>query len=263
MEIILLILAGVVIYYLYITLQDYLKNPISVESNKKNTLQDEYDISKDPYVQEGPLGKIKKTEYGVMISILSRIFLGKEKLSRAKEELISDLIEDMSELMSNSNAKEDLKNLFFEEQTRELEELYKDYVNMTYGEYKKRLKFIEFLFLIACIDGKLEESYKENIIDMAAILELENEDFNKVYDAFENFKDMDFDKSKALEIFEFNEGEFNLEELDKKFNQLIKENHQKILDVKNLNKPIIENFEKLREITIAYDLLNPISDKNY
>ncbi|PAF50809.1 TerB family tellurite resistance protein [Helicobacter sp. 13S00477-4] len=256
MEIVLLILAGVVVYYLYITLQEYLKNPIAVESKKNiKPVVEEYDLSKDPYVQISPLDKLKKTEFGLMTMIISKINV--DKKTSLQNTLIEGLFEDMQVQMQGvENAKESLFEIYKQQDDSDLEGLCKGLLQATYGEYKKRLKFIEFLFGFAYGDGKLESEEKENIIDIAAFLELSNEDFNKIYDDFEaqNAKEIKISYDEALGLFDL-QGEFKEEDLDLKFKNLIIECKQNIFDVKNLNKSFVLCFEKMREIDFAYQIL--------
>ena len=65
-------------------------------------------------------------------------------------------------------------------------DLSKDLLNITYGEYKKRLKIIEFFTMILYIDGQLNESKNEFLLDIASSLELDNSDFNAIYESFES-----------------------------------------------------------------------------
>ncbi|PAF48699.1 hypothetical protein BKH41_05375 [Helicobacter sp. 12S02232-10] len=258
MDIILLILAGVVVYYLYVTLQEYLKNPISVQSKDLRSETQEYDLSQDPYIQMNPFDKIRKTEFGIMVAIISKT-LNQDNQSMMREILINATFKDMGLQMSGvENAAENLKEIYNSKDLDSLERLCKDFLQVTYGEYKKRLKFVEFLFALAYADGKLNEEEKENIIDVAAFLELSNEDFNKIYDDFDaqNGLEITMDRSKALEIFGMQE-DFSQQELEEKFKDLVLSAKQNILDVKNLNKSFAtESFKKLCEIRFAYNLLS-------
>ncbi|PAF41459.1 TerB family tellurite resistance protein [Helicobacter sp. 11S03491-1] len=258
MEIVLLILAGVVVYYLYITLQEYLKNPISSGTRDTNTHSTpEYDLSQDPYILADPLEKIKKTEFGIMVSIMAKV-VSKNK-SLMKEVLIDEMFENMKNKINGiENAKEKLREVFGDKDSRTLEQLCKDFLQVTYGEYKKRLKFVEFLLSIAYAEGELDVQEKENIIDVAAFLELDNEGFNKIYDDFEiEFQtSIEMERTKALEILGLQE-DFTQEMLDKNFEEAIRNSNQNILDPKYLNKSFASMaYRRLHQIQFAYDKLH-------
>ena len=77
MEIVLLLIAGVVIYFLYNTLQDYLKNPL--HQNPQNTFgfgnADNTPINFDnPYqVEDTWESKIKSNEFSILAAIIARV----------------------------------------------------------------------------------------------------------------------------------------------------------------------------------------------
>ncbi|PAF42488.1 TerB family tellurite resistance protein [Helicobacter sp. 11S02596-1] len=264
MDIVLLILAGVVVYYLYITLQEYLKNPISVQFRDTKPEMEEYDLSQDPYVQTSPLDKIKKTEFGILTAIIAKT-LKSTKEPTIRRLMVEGMFEDMaSQMQGVENPIESLRMIGDDENLGDLDQLCKDFLALSYGEYKKRLKLVEFLFALAYVGGKLDGDEKENIIDVAAFLELGNEDFNRIYDAFEaqNETKIQMDRPKALEIFGLGE-DFSSQDLEGKFKDLVLGAKQNIFDIKNLNKSFVtQSFEKLREIELAYELLCVQNDLN-
>ncbi|PAF48162.1 hypothetical protein BKH46_02320 [Helicobacter sp. 12S02634-8] len=266
MEIILLILAGVVVYYLYITLQEYLKNPITPQSRDTNIKIEEYDISQDPYVQANPLDKIKKSEFGIMAAIVSKITpskgansIAQTPIQTAQAAMIDGLFASMRAYANGANSMiSDLKEIYASSENTDLEQLCKDLLQATYGEYKKRLKFVEFLFALCYISGTLSDTDKENIIDVAAFLELSNEDFNKIYDDFsiQNQAEIAMDNSLAHKILGVQEGALP-EVVLEKFQTLIAERELNILDTKNLNKSLATGiFIDLRQLTLAFEFLS-------
>ncbi|PAF53125.1 hypothetical protein BKH42_07485, partial [Helicobacter sp. 13S00482-2] len=212
MEIILLILAGAVVYYLYITLQEYLKNPItplSKDSNSKPTKFEDYDLSLDPYVNIDPLIKLRKTEQGLFVALVGR-FLNSSKTFGDLEEnfpkkaLIDSLLGIMSENISGFEDPKNSLNEILKSPNEDSQTLCKMFLQATYGEYKKSLKLVEFLFVLAYVDEKLDEEEKDNIIDIAAFLDLNNDDFNQIYDDFEkeNLLEINIDHTDALNLLD-------------------------------------------------------------
>lgn len=60
MSILLLILAGVVVYYLYITLQEYLKNPTTIKPPTKEPSPTPYPLDSSPLYRANPGAKAAK-----------------------------------------------------------------------------------------------------------------------------------------------------------------------------------------------------------
>lgn len=268
MEIVLLILAGAVVYYLYITLQEYLKNPItplSKDSNISTAKIEEYDLSLDPYVNADPLDKLKKTESGLMVAITNRFLFFSKGLhslenNPTKKALIDGFIEGLSKQLAGAfeDPKKSLQEIFrLTDTTEDLQNLCKMFLQSTYGEYKKSLKLIEFLFALAYSDRELDENEKENIIDIAAFLELNNDDFNQIYDDFlaQNEIAINMTHQEALNLLAIEEP-FEKDVLQDKFELLIKEKIQSVLDVKNISKSFAKTtFPKIQEIQSAYNFL--------
>ncbi len=255
MEILLLIIAGVVLYYLYNGFQDYMKNPYKIENNQQ--YKSEYNIDDTPYVPDSPKDRIKKTEFGVLAAMLQCVASADGNICKLEQELIKDMLDDIAnELSSHNNARELLQDIF-DNNTDNLDDLAQRFCELTKGEYKRRLKVVEFLFALAYADGTLDESEREKIIDVAAIFELNNDDFNKLYDDFENeySNSVDIDKKKALEILGLDES-YTKEDLENAYSNKIRENKQNVLLNKNLNKNFNDVSTKiLRDIDSAYKVL--------
>lgn len=258
MEIVLLIIAGVVLYFLYNSFQDYMKNPYNKNEQVENeSFKAEYNIQNTPYKIQTTDEKIAKTEFGILAKILHCLSSADGKICELEQEMIKNMLDDIAlELSDYPSARKDLQKIF-DENKENIDVLAQNFANETKGEYKKRLKVIEFLFALAYADGTLSDNEREMIIDCAALFELDNDDFNKLYDEFEMMykNDVEMDKARALEILEL-DSNYNREQLEQNYKQKIKEKKQNILLNKNLNKNFMDNSAKfLREIDAAYEIL--------
>ena len=255
MEILLLIIAGAVLYYLYNGFQDYMKNPYKIED--KEQYKKEYNIDDTPYVPETTRDRIQKTEYGILTMILKCIASVDGKICKLEQELLKNMLDDIAnELSDYKDARLVLQDIF-DNSNEDLDDLASKFSSLTKGEYKRRLKVIEFLFAIAYADGHLDDSEREKIIDVAAIFELNNDDFNKLYDDFENeySHNIEISKEKALEILGLDEN-YTKNDLENAYSDKIKENKQNVLLNKNLNKNFNDTSTKiLRDIDGAYKIL--------
>ena len=278
MEIVLLIIAGIVLYLLYNSFQDYMKDPYkpdfknnnsnNMKSNHHgrghhgghhggNSYEDEYDISNSPYLELSMEDKIKKGEYGVIVRILKNIASSDGNVCNLEKELINNILDDIAfEMKDIEDSRAILQNIF-DNSDDDMDELAQKFCELSKGEYKKRVKVVEFLFALAYADGKLDEVEREKIIDVAAIFELHNDDFNKIYDDFESLYSTtsNIDKQKALELLELSP-DYSSENLEVAYKNKIKENNQNILLNKNLDKNFQEHSsKKLKDIDEAYKVL--------
>ncbi|WP_104697810.1 MULTISPECIES: TerB family tellurite resistance protein [unclassified Helicobacter] len=202
MDFLILLLAGIVVYYLYNVLQDYLKNPLNQEEYLKGragSIKDEIpqdEIKQDPYenieVKSEETKEVVKqgfgnTELGVMLEILKRM-PNKEKISVAFDIVIKNLINQYFFVYPNlEKDKQEALNFFNETiSNRELKELVAEFFQYSYAEYKKRLRFVDFLLMIAYLDGEFEDKEREYIKSIVSGLELKKEDVDLLYELYEN-----------------------------------------------------------------------------
>ena len=258
MEVLLLVIAGIVLYMLYTSFSDYMKNPYKLPSQDIEGYKSEYKPQDNPYIQLTDEDRIKKTEFGILAQILALIAQSDGKVCALERELLNDLFDDMAKELNEykdyNDARGSLQKIFDEVGANaDLDALANAFVEATKGEYKKRVKVVEFLFALAYSDGVLDENEKEKIIDVAAIFELNNDDFNKIYDDFEQkySANVVVSKDKALELLGLSDG-FTLEELESAYQSAIKSKKQNIF--KNLNKSFDNDI--LREIDEAYKVLS-------
>ncbi len=259
MEILLLVVAGIVLYMLYNSFSDYMKNPYKLPSEDfGDSFKREYKPEDNPYIELTDEDRIKKGEFGILAQILAHIAQSDGKVCDLEHELISEMLNDMAVELNQYNDYKDARGSLqsiFDEATKEsdLDNLANAFVEATKGEYKKRVKVVEFLLAVAYADGELSEAEREKIIDVAAIFELNNDDFNRIYDEFEAkySKGVEITQDKAMALLELEAG-FTRKELENAYHKAIKDKKQNIF--KSLNKPF--DSESLREIDSAYKVLS-------
>lgn len=234
MEIVLLIIAGAIVYYLYVSLQEYLKNPLNSRAQDLNTRQDGMEeLQEEPQI-ESLQDRYLSTELGAMQAVILAI-------PDCKKEYLVVLARCMGQWYRSHYVGFDYKpqeeELLEKGAKADCEKL----LSATYAEYKKRLNFIALMLVIMYLDGKLESEEREFLIDVAANLSLENEDFNALYDEFEaGFKEVGVDSAQS-DVLQEKE---TLEE-EKKMDQIFQENLIDIFDYKNTNKNFLESALKL------------------
>lgn len=247
MEFVLLIVAGCVVYYLYITFQEYLKNPlvkkpadpkdaeiIDVEALPAQSVDDVKDFAR------GKMAEFAESELGVMLEIMHEL-PNRTALGRIYDVANQKLIDDFYSLMhvtkiiektDAENFVTDLKNVASD--PKNVLNLSKNLLNITYGEYKKRLKIVEFFLALLYADGDLTPQKNEFLLDIASSLALDNADFNALYADFEeNFKN--FTPDPKIDVSD----------------EKIRENLLNIFDLKTHAVSLKSYAQNLRQICVA------------
>lgn len=263
MELILALIAVVVVYFLYHTLKEYLKNPLHSNQQPINPYQTKQTtiIFDNPYTQIKEQDKANNSEFGVLASILGHLIAVNSKNCDLEKALLQELLSDMSAESKNPKLSVDelleIANKQNGADSSELDRLCTRYVELTKGEYKKRLKIVEYLFMLGYADGKLDSVEQDCIVDVAAFFELSNEDFNTLFTQFEQeyADEKNISLEKAKEIFGIS-GEIDSissEELANIYRKLLKEAKQNIFDNKNINKSFYDvSLPKIHDIDLAY-----------
>ncbi|GAA8062050.1 TerB family tellurite resistance protein [Helicobacter pylori] len=256
MEIILLIVAAVVLFYFYNTLKEYLKNPLNPK-----TKTEEYDLKNDPYllVQSSPLDKFKQTQIGVYMRLLKFLDIQKNALDNALRTLFINELEQPLNSEQQNLAKELLSEPV--DKKENFESLCQEIADHTHGEYAKRLKLVEFLMLLAYADGILDSKEKELFLDVGAFLQIDNQDFNELYDHFERFNAIEIPMSleEAKNLFEIpKETNATKQNLEEKALNLSTPYYHKMNDNKRYSE---QDFISLKKIALASQLLeNDLKD---
>ncbi|MWV61247.1 hypothetical protein DCO58_10620 [Helicobacter saguini] len=261
MELVLFIIAAGIIFYLYKTFQVYLSNPIA--PNDRDVLQPQPRTQpRQELAPPTPKERLRNSEYGILTRILGRLSHADSNSCPLEERLVRGLIHDMS---SDTDYPETLfLEIYKESGGEDIQQLANLFAAETIAQYKKRLKIVEFMFALSYADGDFSKDEEECIIDVAAILEIENDDFNKLYDEFaainkEQKVSMDADSARKILRLE---SSFTKEELDKKYDELVNDKRQNIFDPKNLARPYNEFVgEDLRSLSMAYAVLLPLVSK--
>lgn len=248
LTLIILLIAGIVMYFLWNTLREYL----SKDENLKRFNQEQsqtFALPQEPSFEE----KVSSSEYGLLAGILGYVANADGEICELEKEMASSLLSDMAKEMGNLGNEAEVYNALlniFTSGNKDIDSLAQGFVELTKGEYKKKIKVVEFCFALGYADGELNEPTKEAIIDIGALLGLSNEDFNKLYDDFATTYEVQLTQEEAKEIF----GSYD--DLYSRYQELITQEKQNILDEKNLNKPLTPDaLQNLRKIQKAYEIL--------
>ena len=288
----LLIIAGVVIYYLYNTLEEYLKNPHKPTTNPKEV--QECEPPKDnPYSLPTPKDKLANSYAGASIGMLNTLlqaginpsakspsllqtilinnFIKQLNLQDSQENMLKNMIKGIdfstlessqkntaqdSNIASDSTVTSNSKEQDLSQDEKPISALAQVFLDNTYGEYKKRLHFVGFALMLAWSDKVLEEKEQDVILDIAAFLQLENAEFNELYDSFESR----FSKTKETNE-ENKETELNKEEKIQAPNKKAKSSidSKELLDTYTKD---LENEAKQSEVSLQIAYQN-IAQKLY
>ncbi|WP_299546804.1 TerB family tellurite resistance protein [uncultured Helicobacter sp.] len=272
---ILLLVTIVIIAIAFINFKDYLNHPHKRPRIDSQGDFEEFDQYKNPYKdQQQPEElsreeKIRNSEYGLIVGLLAKLAQSDGKVCELESELMENTIIDISNallLQSAMYQKEEILEILhkiFKDTTQSVEELTMRYAERTKGQYKSRLKLVDYLLSLAYADGELGENEREIILDVAAYLEIENDDFNALYDAYEKFYTSNAQTKSLQESYAILgvSKEDSMEQIKSAYKKLVREYHPDILHHKGLDESIIEKYtEKLQEINAAYEAIK--ADKN-
>ncbi|CRF47662.1 hypothetical protein HHE02_09560 [Helicobacter heilmannii] len=214
LEVVLIVGVAVVLIYLYYTLQEYLKNPLK---NPPEPKKQEFSPL-EPHALPTPQETLKSSEAGLFAALMG-VFSKHIQETPLSQALSQVFLQDLSQEFHK-----DLEPLtqIYKEADRTLEDLCNALSSLAHGEYKKRVKWVELLFVLAYSDGVLGAEEKEALLDIGAFLGLENADFNQLYEGFENLK---FEPLENLEVADL-EG----------FKTKVQDMHINLFDPKKWNK---------------------------
>ncbi len=253
MEIILFLIALGIIFYLYKTFQEYLSGE-KIAPNDKDEIVIQVQRNIEPPID--PKEKLKASEYGIILRILGKLSYVDNNSCPLEDRLIHGMITDMSH--DTGVPEKDYFDIYKESENEDVQNLAHLFAAETIGQYKKRLKIVEFMFALSYADGNFTKDEEDMIIDVAAILEIENDDFNKIYDEFKDYKKKDSDKEmtreEAMSLLKLNEG-FSREELEEAYKKAFDSKRQNVLDPKNLNRPYNESRDDIENFALAYKCL--------
>ena len=267
---ILLLITIIVLAIAFINFKDYLNNPhkrpqISPPDNE-DTLPDSYQNPyKDQPKELTKEEKLRNSEYGLIVGLLSKLAQSDGKVCELEIELMENTIADIANVMSLQSTmiqKEEILEILhkiFDTTTESVESLTQKYAELTKGQYKSRLKLVEYMLSLAYADGELGGYEREIILDVAAYLEIDNNDFNALYDKYEQFYAIEKENTTLQEsyaILGVREDD-SMEEIKRAYKNLVRQNHPDILHHKGLDESILESYtEKLQRINGAYECIN-------
>ena len=161
-----------------------------------------------------------------------------------------------SNIASDSTVTSNSKEQDLSQDEKPISALAQVFLDNTYGEYKKRLHFVGFALMLSWSDKVLEEKEQDVILDIAAFLQLENAEFNELYDSFE----LRFSKTKETNE-ENKEKESNKEEKIQAPNKKAKSSidSKELLDTYTKD---LENEAKQSEVSLQIAYQN-IAQKLY
>ncbi|GMB91846.1 TerB family tellurite resistance protein [Helicobacter ailurogastricus] len=234
LEVVLILGVVVVLVYLYYTLQEYLKNPLKSPVEIKTQ---EFSPA-ETYVLPTPLDALKSSEAGLFAALMG-VFSKHIKETPLSQALSAAFLKDLSQ---SHNKDLDLLTDIYKGANEPLESLCNELTSLAHGEYKKRVKWVELLFVLAYSDGALGDAEKEALLDIGAFLGLENADFNQLYEGFEN---LSFSPLESLEITDL-----------ESFKAKVQEKHLNLFDPKKWNKSYLPD----RMLELWQLLRNPQSE---
>ena len=203
------------------------------------------------------------SEYGYAVALIAKLAKADGKVSELEAELVSNLLDDISQAFSDPlEAREHLKLIFNEEKDIQdnISFVASEYFNKTRQEGFKQIKVLEFLISLAFIDGVLHPKEKETIETIARAFFVDEETLNELFSAFDAFyKQKESHKSKNLDDY-YRTLDINPncsdKELKSAYRKLVRKYHPDVVTGKGGSENDIQAANaKLQEINEAYEAI--------
>jgi DnaJ like chaperone protein len=202
-------------------------------------------------------------EAKIIVALMAKVAKADGIVSTLEAELLSNTFDDFASTFDNKDEiRTQLKEIYYSEKDKNdnIVFLTKELYTRTKFSYKKRLKILEYLLNMAFIDLEYTQSEEDVIITIAENLEIKQDDFIKMLNAFKDayttFKQQtNHDLEQAYKILGVNK-DIDLNSLKKTYRKLVKQNHPDIVSGKGLGEEEIQKATiKLQEINAAYELI--------
>jgi DnaJ like chaperone protein len=224
----------------------------------KNYSSKEYSYQKKQFH-----GDLSNHETGIIVALMAKVAKADGRVSELEAELISLTLTDLSNVFSNNIlAREELKKIYNveKESFENTIILASKYAKITNYSYDKSISLMNHLLNLAFIDGEFSHTEKMITEDIAKALNIRLNDYENLVKNFKEFyanrfQEKKIDKKRAYELFGLKSGA-SLDEVKKRYKELVRKYHPDLLMGKGESEDIIENAtKKLQEINEAYELL--------
>jgi len=208
-------------------------------------------------------GDLEEHEAGLLIAMMAKVAKADGKVSELEAEILSHTFTDISNHFENNDeVREQLKAIYKKEMNSfdNTIEVAKKYLQLTRGEYSKRVQVLEYLLNLAFIDNDFSQTEFMITEDIANTLEIKKSDFEAMIAQFEHYysqkqNSKQLSLEKAYEVLGVSASD-NIETIKKKYRQLVKKNHPDIITGQGASQSIIDKAtKKLQEINEAYELI--------
>lgn len=208
-------------------------------------------------------GDLKEHEAGLLIALMAKVAKADGNVCELEAEFLSNIFTDISLVFENDKEiRIQLKDIYSHEKesfTNTIE-IAKKYLQLTKGDYQKRLKILEYLLNLAFIDGEFSEAEYMIIEDISNAIEIKKADLDAIINKFEEYlkakqNQTKMNLSKAYEVLEITQDSSN-DELKKQYRKLVKQYHPDVITGQGADQATIDKAtNKLQEINEAYEII--------
>jgi DnaJ like chaperone protein len=202
-------------------------------------------------------------EAKIIVALMSKVAKADGIVTELEAELLSHTFSDFASTFENQKQiREELKSIYKTEKDKDdnLEFLTQELYKLTKHSYSKRLKILEYLLNMAFIDLEYAQEEEDIIITIAENLEIKQDDFIKLLDAFKeaysSFASKTHDNiQEAYKILGV-DANSDMKDIKKAYRKLVKDNHPDIITGRGLGEDEIQKATiRLQEINSAYELI--------
>lgn len=206
------------------------------------------------------------SEYGYAVALIAKLAKADGKVSELEAELISNILDDISEAFSDPLvAREHLKVIFNEEKDIQdnVSFVASEYFNKTRNEGYKQLKVLEFLISLAFIDGFLHPREKETIETIARAFFIDQETLADLLSQFDYYYEQKKNSTRQSSKDYYSvlgiASSCSDKELKDAYRKAVKTYHPDVVTGKGGSESDIQAANaKLQEINEAYEMIKKI-----
>jgi DnaJ like chaperone protein len=208
-------------------------------------------------------GDLNDHEAGLLIAMLAKVAKADGNVSELEAEILSHTFSDISNHFENSEEiRDQLKDIYKKEMNSfdNTVNVATKYLNLTKGDYQKRLKVMEYLLNLAFIDNDFSKAEFMITEDISNALQIKKADFDNMIARFEQFysqkqNSKELSLENACEVLGVKVTD-DMKIIKKAYRELVKKNHPDIITGQGASQSIIdEATEKLQEINAAYEII--------
>ena len=207
-----------------------------------------------------------KSELGLFVALCAKVAKADGHIDTLEAELVSNMFKDISKVFPEPERARDILKAIFKvekENRYNLDEVaYKLYA-LIGRDNQKRQMMMNFLVILAFVDGHLSDNEENMLIKIAALLHFSSDELNSMMQRAQSMNSNATshtsiqDAYKLLGVAESDD----LKTVKKAYRKLVREYHPDIIQAQGASQEYInEATQKVQDINAAYEMIKKVKE---